>query len=76
MVLAEATRDWLNRRRERAIAQAVVEARARARAEERAELIRLFKESNPDIVVPDLPPLPETNGHEPLSRESAGPRRS
>ena len=83
MVLAEATRDWLNRRRERAVEQAAVaaraegreegkvEGRAEGRGEERAELLRLITESNPDIVIPDLPPLPETNGHEPRSHGSA-----
>ncbi len=64
-VLAEATREWLDRRRERAIAQARAEARSEGRLEERAELLRLLKESNPELVVPDLPPLPDDNGQEP-----------
>ena len=61
MVLADVTRDWLNRRRERAIAQAKAEGRAQGRAEERAEFLRLVRELDPDMVVPDLPPLPKAN---------------
>ena len=84
MVLAEATRDWLKRRRERASAQAAAaaralgreEGRAQGRAEVRAEILRLVRELNPYMVVPDLPPLPEANVAGPSHFEPAGPRRS
>ena len=57
MVLAEATRDWLDRRREREIAI--------ARAEERSALLGLLKDANPGLVIPDLPPLSGKGVREP-----------
>ena len=75
-MLAEATRDWLNRRRERAIAQAEAEDRAQGREEEGAEILRLVRELNPGLVILELPRLPEAIVDEPSSRESADPRRS
>ena len=60
MVLAETTREWIRRRQERAMAKAV----AKAKEEGRAEALRLVKESYPDLVIPDFPPVPSANGQE------------
>ena len=65
MVLAETTREWIRRRQERAMAKAVAKAReegrAEGRAEARAEILRLVRDSHPDLVIPDFP---GTNGQE------------
>ena len=69
MVLAETTREWIRRRQERAMARAVAKAREEGRAEgrelgraeARAEILRLVRDSHPDLVIPDFP---GTNGQE------------
>ena len=76
MVLAETTREWIRRRQERAMARAVAKAREEGRAEgreegrelgraeARAEILRLVRDSHPDLVIPDFPPIPGASGQE------------
>ena len=80
MVLAETTREWIRRRQERAMARAVARAKAEGRAEGRemgraegraegremgrAEILRLVRDSHPDLVIPDFPPIPGASGQE------------
>ena len=72
MVLAETTREWIRRRQERAMARAVAKAREEGRAEgrelgraeARAEILRLVRDSHPDLMIPDFPPIPGASGQE------------
>ena len=40
------------------------EGRELGRAEARAEILRLVRDSHPDLVIPDLPPIPGASGQE------------